>query len=51
MRKKLFSLCALICSALTFFGVGYLFYSGGTVFSAVTAILPMIGVIVFTRLK
>ncbi|MBP1577955.1 MAG: hypothetical protein J6C75_05700 [Oscillospiraceae bacterium] len=51
MQKKLFALCALICSALTFFGVGYVFYSGGTPFSAVTAIVPMIGVIVFNRLK
>lgn len=51
MQRKIFSVCALICSALTFFGVGYLFYSGGTPFSALTAAVPMIGVVVFNRLK
>lgn len=49
MLKKLFTFCALICSVLTFFGVGYVFYSNGAP-NAGFAVVPMLGVIIFTRL-
>ena len=51
MHAKLYKLLALICSVLTFFGVGNLFYSQPTPLSVLTAVVPMIGVVAFNNLS
>ena len=51
MQIKLYKLLALLCSVLTFFGVGNLFYSQVTPISVLAAIVPMIGVIAFNKLS
>ena len=51
MQTNIYKFLALICSVLTFFGVGYVFYSGGTIMSAFAAFIPMMGVSIFTRLS
>ena len=49
MQQKGFFICAMLCSVLTFFGVGYVFYSNGAA-NAGFAILPMLGTMLFLRL-
>ena len=51
MQVGLYKMLALLCSVLTFFGVGNLFYSDVTIFSVLTTILPIVGVIVFNNLS
>jgi|GEM_PF-7071824 len=51
MQVRLYKLLALVCSVLTFFGVGNLFYSRVTPLSVFAAIAPIIGVIVFNNLS
>ena len=50
MQQKVFFICALLCSVLTFFGVGYVFYSNGATNSGF-AILPLLGTMIFLRLS
>ncbi len=51
MQVGFYKLLALFCSVLTFFGVGNLFYSQATPLSVLTAIVPIIGVVVFNNLS
>ena len=50
MEKKIYTLLALLCSVCTFFAVGNVFYSDGSLKSAITALVCMFGVYIL-RLK
>ncbi|MBQ4153454.1 MAG: hypothetical protein IJD11_03765 [Oscillospiraceae bacterium] len=47
MEKKIYSLLALLCSVCTFFAVGNVFYSDGSLKSAITALVCIFGVYIF----
>jgi len=47
MEKKIYSLLALLCSICTFFAVGNVFYSDGSLKSAITALVCIFGVYIF----
>lgn len=48
--KTIYKLLALLCSALTFFAVGYIFYSNYSPISFI-AVVPLAGTVFFSRLS
>ena len=49
MEKKIYKLLALLCSVCTFFAVGNVFYSDGSLKSAVMALVFIFGVYFFKK--